>query len=116
MTAIQAFELAAIVRYLLPIALTIGVLWFRSPRSPIVRCALAVSLGWLVWILLTFSVYNPAGISAGYEQGLHFPEGQYGNNTSSIALFFGWVIPGEAAAAYFILLAVWRRVRKYGSM
>jgi hypothetical protein len=115
MTTTQTFEFATIVCYSLPVALTILVLLFRWPPNPVVRCALAVSLGWLAWVLLTIFLHNPAGIRAGYEQGLHFPEGRYDNNTSSIALFFGWTIPGAAAAAYFILLAVWRRVRRHGT-
>jgi hypothetical protein len=41
-------------------------------------------------------------MSAGHEAGLHFPEAKFDNNTSSLALFFGWFPSVLVLCVYFL--------------
>jgi hypothetical protein len=58
-----------------------------------VRGLLAVLVTWFVLIAYTIYLYNPAGIAAGYEQGIDFPANHYDNNTAAVMLMAGWVLP-----------------------
>jgi hypothetical protein len=65
----------------------------RRPNSRLLRGFLAVLAAWIAGAIYTIYVYNPAGIAAGHYNGVHFPEGEYDNNTVAVALMAGWVGP-----------------------
>jgi hypothetical protein len=104
----------AIHTWLLPV-LVLAVLAIRRPRKFWLRCIIAVLIGWIYTVLFTLFVYNPAGIAAGHALGEHFPENRYDNNTSGIAIVFGWLLPAIYTAAAAVLRAVWLRVSRHGT-
>lgn len=100
--------------WLLPV-LVFAVLAIRRPRKFWLRCIIAVLVGWLYTLLFTLFVYNPGGIAAGHALGEHFPENRYDNNTSGIAIVFGWLLPATYAVAAAALRALWLRVNRHGT-
>jgi O-antigen ligase len=65
----------------------------RRPDSRLLRGLLAVLAAWIAGVVYTIYVYNPAGAAAGHDDGLHFPEGNYDNNTVAVTLMAGWIGP-----------------------
>ena len=102
----------AIHTWLLPVVV-LAVLVIRRPRKFWLRCIIAVLVGWLYTVLFTLFVYNPVGIAASYALGEHFPENRYDNNTSSIAIVFGWLLPAIYTVAAAVVRAVWLRVSRH---
>jgi hypothetical protein len=54
-------------------------------------------------------LYNPAGIAAGHALGQDFPEARYDNNTSSIAIMFGWLGPTVLVVVVVGIRSLWLR-------
>jgi hypothetical protein len=95
--------------------LVIAVLALPRPRRFWIRCVIAVLAGWLSTVLFTLFIYNPSGIAAGHALGQHFPEGQYDNNISGIAIFFGWLCPTVLVAIFASIRFWWLRRRRGGA-
>lgn len=93
MDPIKEFEYVQILWTWLTPILTIALLLIPRPRRFWVRCVWAICAGWLCTVLFTVLVYNPSGIAAGHALGQDFPEGRFDNNTSGVAIFFGWLCP-----------------------
>jgi hypothetical protein len=55
------------------------------------------------------SIYNPAGIASGIEQGIDGPEMKFDNNTTGTALFFGWLYPTVSICVFLLSRRIWRR-------
>ena len=109
------FEFAQLLWVWLTPVLALVLLLFPRPRRFWVRCLIATLLGWLCTILFTTLVYNPSGIAAGHALGQNFPEGRYDNNTSSIAIFFGWICPAILVAVFAGVRFAWLRFRRRGA-
>jgi len=93
----------------------IAVLALPQPRRFWIRCVIAVLAGWLSTVLFTFFVYNPSGIAAGHALGQHFPEASYDNNTSGIAILFGWLCPTALVAIFASIRFWWLRRPRGGA-
>jgi hypothetical protein len=107
------FGLVGIGSLLLPCLVTLVVQFILPwPRHWLVRCVVAVLLGWTVLVFYTALIYNPAGISLATEQGVDSPGMRYDNNTIASALFVGWLSPTLALAVFFALRNVWSRFSK----
>ena len=97
------FELISLGRILLPVI--IAIFLFSSllkKKKWFIQVPISIFIPWLVNVLYTIYVYNPVGIDAGREKGLHFPEAQFDNNTVSIIIFTGWVYPSLAIIVYYL--------------
>jgi hypothetical protein len=110
------FRIVAALWVFLPPALSIAIVLFHRPRNALFRAGAAVLVGWVFLVLFTMLVYSPAGIAAGHEQGLDFPENHYDNNVSGPAIVVGWIYP---LVAVMVALAVqrmvsWLRARRGG--
>ena len=107
MTAETAFTLVKMASGL-PYVVAGAVFMLRRPEHALARGILAVVAAWLVQVAYTMFLYNPAGIAAGHAAGAHFPENSYDNNTTSVALFLGWLGPAILVA----IMATFRAIRK----
>ena len=107
MTAEDTFTLVKMAGGL-PYVVAGVVFMLKRPEYALARGILAVVAAWLVQVAYTMLLYNPAGIAAGHAAGAHFPENSYDNNTTSIALFFGWLGP----AILIAIMATFRAIRK----
>jgi hypothetical protein len=110
--AVRWFEVVDIARLVLAPALTLCVLVLPRPRAFGIRCVLGIVIGWAAFIALTVFVYNPAGIAAGHALGHDFPESRYDNNTTGLALLFGWWLPTLAVCVYAVARAERRHSNK----
>jgi hypothetical protein len=112
MTPEQSFQIASAGCFIVPAAIAFALVSLPRPHNGFVRSASAVLLGWATHALYTIYVYNPAGIAYGHLTGLDFPENHYDNNTATVALIVGWVIPTAVVALFFFVRWLWnRRVR-----
>lgn len=84
---------ALILRVIVPGLIAIGLVLLRWPKTVLLRLPSAILVGWVVGVLLVIFVYNPLGIARGHALGEDFPEGRYDNNTASIQLMLGWIVP-----------------------
>lgn len=111
MTATQTFELVGIGSLLLstalPVVLFVGLQW---PRHPFQRVIVAILLAWISQFIYTDFVYNPAGIASGIEQRIDGSEMKFDNNTTGIALFFGWLNPTISVCAFLLGRLVWKKL------
>ena len=80
-----------------------------QPRQFWIRCVIAVLLSWLCTVIFILYLYNPAGIAAGHALGQDFPEVRYDNNTSGIAIMFGWLCPTVIVAVVAGIRFLWLR-------
>jgi hypothetical protein len=87
------FKIAVAGQGLVTYGLAFVLFLLRRPNSRLLRGFLAVLAAWIADVIYTIYVYNPAGIAAGHYNGVHFPEGNYDNNTVAVALMAGWVGP-----------------------
>jgi hypothetical protein len=93
---------------LVPIIVIVALVIPR-PRRFCIRCVIAVLMSWLCTVLFTLYLYNPAGIAAGHALGQHFPEARFDNNTSGIAIMFGWLCPTVVVAVIAGIRHLWLR-------
>ncbi len=77
------------IQLIAPIIL-MSILWIESLNF---RAAIAVVSSWIISILYTIYIYNPAGIAAGIEQGIDSPQMRYDNNTVASTILGGWLYP-----------------------
>ena len=104
MTDIQIFKIVQILWFALPMATAIIVYVILPVKlSKSIRALLGVMCGWLIAVVLTIAVYNPSGIAAGYEAGLHFPESKYDNNTIAVSVVTGWFYPLLALGCMWVI-------------
>ena len=115
MDPVSKFEYVQVLWIWLVPVLVFVLLLIPRPRRFWVRCLTAVFAGWLCTVLFTTLSYNPSGIAAGHALGQHFPEGRFDNNTSSIAIFFGWLWPAILVAAFSGVRFGWLRLRRNGA-
>jgi hypothetical protein len=112
MDATTQFDIVAALSWILPIVLSIGLFLAPRPRNSWLRGILAILLTWFVLVVYTSEVYNPAGIAAGHEQGLHFPEGHFDNNTVAVMLMAGWALPLLSVLVAAAVSAINRRLQR----
>ena len=113
MTREQIFSLVSIGSLLLPCLVTLVVQFILPwPKHWLVRCVVAVFLGWVILVFYTALIYNPAGIALATEQGVDSPGMRYDNNTIASALLGGWLPPALALSVFFALRNVWGRFNK----
>lgn len=93
MTPDAMFSLASRLTTALPILLALCLWWLGRPRHAVLRALLAVGAAWVLSIVPTSEIRNPAGIAAAHARGAHFPEIHYDNNAIVVALVFGWFNP-----------------------
>jgi hypothetical protein len=84
---------AGIGSYVIPCVLTLLSMSVLPFPNSFVRGAAALALGWSGCVACTMLVFNPVGIASAYEHGEHFPEARYDNNTVSVAILAGWLLP-----------------------
>ena len=101
MTRKLLFDLVAFGSFALPLLLAPTLAALPRPRSPISRSAISIVTAWMVSVVYTIYLYNPAGIAAGRELGLDSPEMRFDNNTVTAQLLGGWVYPGIVVALFF---------------
>ena len=113
MTHEQIFNLISIGSLLLPCLVTfVAQIILPWPKHWLVRCVVAVFIGWAILIFYTALIYNPAGIALATEKGVDSPGMRYDNNTIASALLGGWLPPTLALAVFFALRNVWFRLSK----
>lgn len=95
----------------LPAAVAAGLFLWLPVRSLYGRLSVAVVAAWILAVAYTMYVYNPAGVLAGHEQGVHFPEARYDNNTITVALLAGWFWPLIAVLIVWLARRVFRTRR-----
>jgi hypothetical protein len=110
MTSTELFHWVILGWYILPCAAAVAVLIWVPVKSSYIRSAIAVAIGWILAVTYTMYIFNPAGIAAGYEQGVHFPENRYDNNTISATILSGWLYPLLVVAFYFLMRWTFRLV------
>ena len=93
MTAETIFKIAQAGAGLFTYGLAVLLFQLSWPKRALLRGLLAIVAAWVVGILYTALVYNPAGIAAGHEAGADFPENSYDNNTVAVVLIGGWIGP-----------------------
>lgn len=93
MTSTELFGWVSVAAYVLPCLVAAGLFVWLPVRWFYVRSGIAVFIAWILQVAYTIYVYNPAGIAAGHQQGVHFPENQYDNNTVAAAILAGWLLP-----------------------
>jgi len=93
MTADTIFKIAQAGAGLFTYGLAVLLFHLSWPKRALLRGLLAIAAAWVVGILYTALIYNPTGIAAGHEAGVHFPENNYDNNTIAVALIGGWIGP-----------------------
>jgi hypothetical protein len=106
-TAKLSFDLATVGAFVVPLSLAIILVALSRPKRPLYRSAIAVASAWMVSVVYTIYVYNPAGIAAGHELGWDSPEMRFDNNTVAVQLAMGWLYPTIAVALFFAV----RRMR-----
>ena len=112
MNETDEFTIVRIGMYIFPII--VFVVLFFTPKliKPKFRAFIGVLVSWVFIVLYTIYIYNPSGIAAGHELGMHFPEGKYDNNTISVALIGGWIYPTILAFVYLGGLSAWKKLSK----
>ncbi len=110
MTSTELFRWVDWGWFVLPCAVAVAVFIWVPVKSPWTRSAIAVIIGWILTVTYTMYIFNPAGIAAGYEQGMHFPESRYDNNIIRVALLAGWFYPLLVVALYFLMRWFFRLV------
>ena len=75
------FSFAGIGWWVLQLAAPFMVAYIKWNRSLLLRAVVAVVVSWLIIVFYTSLIYNPAGVSAGLEQGMENPNMKYDNNT-----------------------------------
>jgi hypothetical protein len=112
MTEAQTFQLVSLGSQLLqtvvPIVLVASLPW---PRRLLHRAVAVILFAWGAQFFYTGLIYNPAGIAFANEQGMDSPEMKFDNNTTGIALIFGWVIPSVSVCVFLCGRYIWRRIR-----
>ena len=69
MTRKLLFDVVTLGRFVVPLALALIVVVLPHPRSSVARSAVAIATAWVVSVVYTIYLYNPAGIAAGHELG-----------------------------------------------
>lgn len=108
----EEFELISIGADLFPVLIFLALAFIPKIISHKLRVISGVLISWIFIVLYTIYIYNPAGIAAGHELGVHFPEAKYDNNTISVALIGGWIYPSILAFVYLLVLRLWKKLRK----
>ncbi len=114
MDAITAFELVSLLRTALPFAIVILISATPFPRHRSIRAMVAVVIAWIVSVIYTGAIYNPAGIAAGHALGWHFPENRYDNNTIASTILGGWIDPTLCVIALAVIRRIYTRIQKHG--
>jgi hypothetical protein len=107
MSAARWFEVVSWLTIVLPLVAAGAIFSLPRPRRIWLRFPLAVLFGWLLAILFTALVYNPAGIAYGHAVGEHFPESRFDNSTVASTILGGWIFP----ALMCCVLALVQRIR-----
>ena len=111
MTSSELFEIVAFVRNIGPILITLSVLIITPKKlNYLLRALAAIILAWIFIVLFTIYVYNPVGVEMGHEEGMHFPENRFDNNTIASTVLAGWVNPTLVAIVTYVILRIIRRV------
>lgn len=103
------FNIVAFGFYVIPIVIFLILHYLLKAKSEKIKIISGILISWFVLIVYVFYLYNPAGIAAGHETGMDFPEGKYDNNTTSIVLLFGWMYPTIVAIVYSVSLKIWKK-------
>ncbi len=105
MSSNNLLQIVEVVFHLLPVVIVVSAVYFLpSNKGYLFKASIGIAITWVSLVLYTIYVYNPVGISAGYESGMHFPESKYDNNTIAPILFFGWLSPTAIALILFFVL------------
>jgi hypothetical protein len=108
----MTWTLVSAAAFVLPVALTLLVLLLKRPRHRILRSALGVAVAWIVSVLFTGLVYNPVGEAhATATFGAEYAFNRFDNNTISVMIMSGWVLPLLTAVIFFGGSWAWRRFR-----
>src|SRR5262245_36128469 len=102
MTSTDVLFWVGLGRYVLPALTAIALLAWLPIKSFFARSGIATVIGWILAVVYTIYVYNPAGVAAGRERGLHFPESIYDNNTVTVAILAGWFYPLVGVGVYWL--------------
>jgi hypothetical protein len=114
MTKVEIFKIVHAGRFILPCVISLLIFWLVSrPANTWARAGTAIVPGWVLCFLYTIYVYNPAGIAAGYEQGLHFPEHRFDNNAGAVALIAGWLYPAFTILVFIAAHKMWQHFKKH---
>lgn len=98
-------QIVEVVFQLLPLVIIISAVYFLpSNKSYFFKASVGVVIAWASLVIYTIYIYNPVGIAAGHESGMHFPESKYDNNTIAPMIFFGWLSPTAIAFGLFFTL------------
>jgi hypothetical protein len=110
--SVQIFQVVIIGFFLLPSLSAVGIAMLPWPRHTAIRVFLAVVVGWLLSVLYTALIYNPAGIAAATSQGVESPEMRYDNNTIATMVMAGWMYPVIALTIFFLARWLWHKRNK----
>jgi hypothetical protein len=103
------FDVVTLGRFVVPLALALIVVVLPHPRSSVARSAVAIATAWVVSVVYTIYLYNPAGIAAGHELGWDSPEMRFDNNTVASQVLGAWVFPATFVALFFAIVTCQRR-------
>ena len=76
------------------------------------KAVIGVLVAWVVTVIYSAEILNPAGIAAGVEQGTDSPAMYYDNNTVASAILGGWLYPTLASLAFGTFRNVLRKKGK----
>jgi len=111
-SSVDHFQIVSVGFITLPCILALGLFIFPWPKRASFRAATSIAAAWLAAIIYTIFLYNPAGIAASVEQGVHFPQARYDNNTIACTILVGWLYPALAILGFSLLRRVWLMLRK----
>jgi hypothetical protein len=112
MSAVEIFNLVTWLGNLVPIIIFSLLIFWPRLLAHGYRALIGIISSWIFLIIYTIYLYNPAGIAAGHEVGMHFPESRYDNNTIVPALVSGWLYPALLALIYYVGIRVWKQFSK----
>ncbi|MBA8887018.1 hypothetical protein FHW12_001209 [Dokdonella fugitiva] len=96
--------------YAIPCALTLLGVVLVPIGNGLVRGLVAAVAGWIGCVAYTIFVFNPVGLASARAHGDHFPDVRYDNNTVSVAILAGWVVPLATLATYHAARRIFRRI------
>ena len=111
MSKASVFTIVEVGHYVIPILIFLILHFIPKALSQKYRIVFGIFISWVLLIFYTIYIYNPAGIAAGHELGMHFPEGKYDNNRTSLAIFIGWMYPTFLALVYLAFINKWKKSR-----
>jgi len=112
MSKASVFAIVEVGDSVIPIFVFLILHFVPKASSRKARIISGILISWMLLVFYTIYIYNPAGIAAGHEIGMEFPEGKYDNNTTSLAIFFGWMYPTFVAIVYSMFMNVWEKNSK----